>query len=100
MIARKKTVPYEQRISLLTPMNDDAISTSTPLVSITSSGNWNWNWDGVPSTAGTLNYSHYSSWYPPPYPPHLQYNQLGFMPFADVTNYSSSQFSLRSLLVC
>ena len=64
--------------------------TNLALVSITSSGNWNWNWDGVPSTAGTLNYS--QPWYPPSYPPHLQYNQLGFMPFADVTNYLSSQF--------
>ena len=47
-IARRKTVPHEQRTSLLTPNNFGVPSTSTPLVSITSSGNWNWNWDGVP----------------------------------------------------
>ena len=90
-IARRKTVPYKQRTSLLTPTNLGVPSTSNPLVSITSSGNWNWNWDGVPSTAGTLNYS--QPWYPPSYPPPLPYNELGFMPFADLTNYMASQFN-------
>lgn len=33
-IARRKTVPYEQRVSLLTSTNLDVPSTSTPLVSI------------------------------------------------------------------
>ena len=89
-ISRRKTVPYEQRLPLLTSTNLN-IPSST-VVSITSSGNWSRNWNGVPSIAGNSSYFQpYPFWYPPSYPC-PQYNQPGFMPFADVTNYCPSQY--------
>lgn len=84
-IARRKTIPYEQRLPLLTSTNLEVPSTSVVNIT-TSSGNWSWNWDGVPPPIVSPYSQPYSNWCSPLYPP-SPYNQPRLTPFTDITNY-------------
>lgn len=100
-IARRKTVPYDQRQQRLSLDSHTASSSPITVTSITMSqspqtdvvvpsGSWNWNHNETQHISPLSNkqqqfwmpYASYPSYLPPPPPP-----PSGFLPFSDITNY-------------